>query len=50
MTLGTAASSSIRNVRALEILGVASSARKMAEPSPSGMAITSARMDVTTVP
>ncbi len=38
MTLGTAASSSIRNVKKFESLGGASSARKMDEPTPKGTA------------
>ena len=50
MTLGTAASSSIRKVSASEIFGGASSARKIAAPTPSGMPISSASDEVTTVP
>ena len=50
MTLGTAASSSIRNVSTSEIRGGASSARKIAAPTPNGIAISSARAEVTTVP
>ena len=50
ITLGTAASSSTRNVQALESLGGASSARKMAAPTPSGTEISRARKDVSTVP
>jgi hypothetical protein len=50
ITLGTAASSSIRKVRKFEILGGAISARKIAEATPSGIAISRARKDVTQVP
>ncbi len=50
ITLGTAASSSTRNVQALENFGGASSERKMAAPTPSGTEITSAMNDVRTVP
>ena len=50
ITLGTAANSSIRNVIASESLGGASSARKIAAPTPKGTAMSSERADVTTVP
>ena len=50
ITLGTAASSSMTNVRASEMRGGASSARKIAAPTPSGTAISRATAEVTTVP
>src|SRR2546422_4754165 len=50
MTLGTAASSSMRNVNKFEICRGASSARKTEAATPSGTAISSAVADVTTVP
>src|ERR1035438_1016341 len=50
MTLGIAASSSIRKVSALERRAGASSERNIAAPSPSGVEISRARNDVTTVP
>src|SRR3989442_12270093 len=50
MTLGTAASSSMRNVSKFEICRGASSARKTEAATPSGTAISSAVADVTTGP
>src|SRR5690348_898428 len=50
MTLGTAASRSITNASASEMRCGASSARKMAAPTPRGTARTSATIEVTTVP
>src|SRR3974377_1130600 len=50
MTLGTAANSSIRNVIASDAFGGASSARKIAAPTPKGTAIINATADVTIVP
>ena len=50
MTLGTAARSSIANVRASEIRGGASSARKIAPPTPRGTAMSKQTAEVTTVP
>ena len=50
MTLGMAASSSIRKVNPLEMRAGANSARKIAAPNPSGTEISSARADVITVP
>src|SRR3954451_5642476 len=50
MTLGTAASSSIRNVRTFDSRGVASSARKIEAITPKGTAINRARKAVTQVP
>src|SRR5215467_8857801 len=50
MTLGTAASKSMKNSRLSEILGGASSARKIAAPIPRGTAMMSAIAAVITVP
>src|SRR5215472_6549294 len=50
MTLGTAASRSMKNSRVSEIRGGASSARKMAAPMPRGTAMNRATAAVTTVP
>ena len=50
ITLGTAASSSIEKVNASEIPCGASSARKIAAPTPMGTAIRRPRAEVTTVP
>src|SRR5581483_4431545 len=50
MTLGTAASSSIQNVRASEIRMGAISARKIAAPTPTGIASRRPSADVTAVP
>ena len=50
MTLGTAASSSISIAAADERRGGASSARKIAAPTPQGTAIRSASAEVTSVP
>src|SRR5215470_4352047 len=50
MTLGTAASKSMKNSKVSEILGGASSARKIAAPIPRGTAMMSAIAAVITVP
>ncbi len=50
MTLGTAASNSMRKASVSEIRGGASSARKMAAPTPNGTARSKATTEVTTVP
>src|SRR5271167_2750095 len=50
MTLGTAASKSMKNSSVSETLAGASSARKIAAPIPSGTAISRASAEVTSVP
>src|SRR5271169_5908742 len=50
MTLGTAASRSMKNSRVSETLAGASSARKMAAPMPRGTAMSRATIEVTNVP
>ena len=50
ITLGTAARSSITKVKTSDIFGGANSAKKIAAPSPSGIAKKSAKIEVTTVP
>src|SRR3979411_1528284 len=49
-TLGTAASKSLTKVREEESLGGASSAKKIAPPTPSGTASASPTAEVTSVP
>ena len=50
ITLGTAARSSIRKVNAFATRAGASSARKIAAPTPIGTAMSRAMAEVTTVP